>query len=331
MFEGLNDTLSRVGAARDDNGGSKAKVRDPVVFDGTDPRKLQTFLVELSLVFTDRPNYFTDSRKVAYTLSYLGGSAKEWFEPDLLNPDPTNPPLWMLSFQALVQELTDNFGVYDMEGEAEDKLGQLKMKENETVRKYIIRFNSLAASANWDASALAWAFRRGLASRIKDELMRIRPEPVTLRDLRREVQAIDNRYWKREEEKKREQGPTRPPAHVPKQGNPRNQTNVSVNVQPTPSTSANPPTSHKPKGNNPRTSTQATSEDLSKKLDATGKLTSEEKERRKRLNLCLFCGKPGHKISECNKRKAAEAKGRITTTTPGPEPSSAAKPANSGK
>ena len=50
---------------------------------------------------------------------------KEWFEPDLLMPDPDDPPAWMLSWEHLVQELTENFGVYDAEGEAEDKLRNL--------------------------------------------------------------------------------------------------------------------------------------------------------------------------------------------------------------
>ncbi|KAJ3990609.1 hypothetical protein F5050DRAFT_1533470, partial [Lentinula boryana] len=106
---------------------SKAKLRDPDVFDGSEPRKLQSFLASLALIFAERPNYFTDERKVSYALSYLSGSAKEWFEPDLLNPDPFDPPAWMHSFQYLVQELTDNFGLYDMEGDAEERLGNLRM------------------------------------------------------------------------------------------------------------------------------------------------------------------------------------------------------------
>ncbi|KAJ3992902.1 hypothetical protein F5050DRAFT_1811023 [Lentinula boryana] len=49
-----------------------SKVKDPEVFDGSNPRKLKGFLVSSSLVFIDRPTYFTDQRKINYTLSYLG-------------------------------------------------------------------------------------------------------------------------------------------------------------------------------------------------------------------------------------------------------------------
>ncbi|GAW09007.1 hypothetical protein LENED_011127 [Lentinula edodes] len=88
--------------------------------------------------------YFTDQRKVNYTLSYLSGSAKEWFVPDILDPDLDSLPAWTSSFKSPCK---DNFDVYDAQGEAEDSLGNLKMKETEN-----IWFNTLAASTNWDSA-----------------------------------------------------------------------------------------------------------------------------------------------------------------------------------
>ncbi|GAW06829.1 retrotransposon nucleocapsid protein [Lentinula edodes] len=107
-----------------DSSESKSKVKEPEVFDGSDPQKLKTFFVNLALVFNDRPKYFTNQRKVNYTLSYLSGSAKEW-----------------------------TILVYNAQGEAKDSLGNLKMKETKH-----IRFNTLAASTNWDSAALKWAY-----------------------------------------------------------------------------------------------------------------------------------------------------------------------------
>ena len=49
---------------------------------------------------------------------------------------------------------------------------------------------------------------------------------------------------------------------------------------------------------------------LIEKLDKNGKLTSEEREHHIKENLCLYCGKYGHKASECNK---AAAKRCVTT------------------
>lgn len=106
----------------------------------------------------------------------------------------------MHSFEYLVQELTDNFSVYDMEGEAKDRLGNLRMKELDTVRKYMIHFNTIAASTNWDSVALAWAFKHGLVIWVKDELSCLLNEPLMLSELRWEAQQLDNRYWRREEE-----------------------------------------------------------------------------------------------------------------------------------
>src|SRR6202050_2925881 len=43
--------------------GSRSKVREPDPFDGTDPTKLRTFLVQLQLSFNDRPRAFNGDRK----------------------------------------------------------------------------------------------------------------------------------------------------------------------------------------------------------------------------------------------------------------------------
>ncbi|KAJ4483896.1 hypothetical protein J3R30DRAFT_3283926, partial [Lentinula aciculospora] len=91
---------------------SKAKVKELEVFDGSDPQILESFLVSLSLVFLDQPNYFMDQQKIAYTISYLSSSAHKWFEPDILSPNATALPMWTRSFLALIKELQDNFGLY---------------------------------------------------------------------------------------------------------------------------------------------------------------------------------------------------------------------------
>ncbi|KAJ3926424.1 MAG: hypothetical protein NXY57DRAFT_1113127 [Lentinula lateritia] len=124
-FKGSIETLGTVLATLgrpSDRSESKSKVKEPEVFDGSDPRKLKMFFINLALV--------------DYTLSYLSESAKEWFVPDILDPDLNSLPAWTSSFKALVKELQDNFGVYDAQGEAEDSLGNLKMKETKNIRKY---------------------------------------------------------------------------------------------------------------------------------------------------------------------------------------------------
>ncbi|MCQ4503863.1 hypothetical protein NON27_27120, partial [Vibrio parahaemolyticus] len=79
-FKGSIETLGTVLALSrpSDSSESKSKVKEPEVFNGSDPRKLKMFFVNLALVFNDRSKYSTDHQKVNYTLSYLSGSAKEW-------------------------------------------------------------------------------------------------------------------------------------------------------------------------------------------------------------------------------------------------------------
>ena len=116
---------------------------------------------------------------------------------------------WTLTFSALVKELQDNFGLYDAQGNAEEKLGSLRMKENEQIQKYNIRFNTLAVATGWDLNALKWAYQQGLASRIKDELAQIL-ELRTLAEYRTKVARIDNCYIRKNNLRPREPGDTPP-------------------------------------------------------------------------------------------------------------------------
>jgi len=87
--------LSRSSRRTSDSSSSRAKVREPDTFDGTDPKKLRTFLVQCELCFQDRAKAFRQDRaRVTFAQSYLKGMTLEWFEPDLLNSgDPADRPL----------------------------------------------------------------------------------------------------------------------------------------------------------------------------------------------------------------------------------------------
>ena len=105
---------------------SSSKVCKPDPFDGSDSRKLRTFLLQLNLVFRSSPRtYASDRDKVTYALSYLKGTALEWFEPGLL--DHLDEPDWVSDFSEFEDELKMNFGVYDLVGNAEAQLETLTM------------------------------------------------------------------------------------------------------------------------------------------------------------------------------------------------------------
>jgi hypothetical protein len=289
----------------------KIKVREPDTFDGSDPRKLRDFLVSCNLHFQDRPNVFADDeRKILFVLSFLKGAAISWFEPALM--DPNNAAHWMWDFEAFISELESNFGPHDPIGDAEHLLTNLAMSENSRILKYNVEFWKLAARLDWNESALvAWYFSR-LPLRLRVEVMR-GGKPSTLGDLRLKAQDADDIYWMQKNETSRSSGTSakkdkpktsydNSSSNSPSNTNSNNHSNnfKSNSGSKSKSNSGNNKTSDKPKVNA-----------LTDKLGRDGKLTSDERERRMKEKLCLYCGKPGHKASECN--KSASAKGRVAT------------------
>ena len=131
---------------------SRVKLREPDTFNGSDLKKLRTFLLHCKLNFRDRPDLFPDrTTKVNYVLSYLKGSALACFKPGLLDP---TMPAWASDFDLFVTELEANFRTYDPVGEAEAELEGLRMQENHQAMKYFIKFTQLAARVQWGQAAL---------------------------------------------------------------------------------------------------------------------------------------------------------------------------------
>ena len=69
---------------------SKPKLREPDTFDGSDPQKLHTFILQCKLNFRDWKDLFEDeAATVNYALSYLKGIAL----------DCSNPHYWIQTHQ----------------------------------------------------------------------------------------------------------------------------------------------------------------------------------------------------------------------------------------
>ena len=80
-----------------------------------------------------------------------------------------------------------------------------------------------------------------------------------------------------------------------------------------------------PKSNNPPRSENSSKSDAknknfkekskdSTKLGKNGKLTTEERDRRMKEGLCLYCGEKGHVAQDCLKSKAAKARAATVTS-----------------
>jgi Ty3 transposon capsid-like protein len=238
-------------------------VRPPDKFTGTDRSKLRTFLAQCRMAFLANPSkYPTERSKVMYSASYFDSVALSWFEPFLfMDNDDQNLPSFMNSFKNFESELTSLFGDPDAVATAEHKLHKLKMKEDHQVSRYITNFRRYQTVVHWDESALMYCFRKGLPSRILDELARRDEKPSSLSELEQVALRIDLRYWERQQERKESFEPSR-------------------------STSFSSKSNYQP-------------------IRQDKKLTQEEKERRIKNHLCMYCGEANHIAIQCPKRTTA--------------------------
>jgi ferredoxin len=304
------------------------KMREPEPFTGTDPRKLRPFILQCQLYFRGSADFENDTKKVNFALTYLRDLAQDWFEPGISGLTD-EPPEWLYDWEAFLEELRTNFGPYDEIGDAESELTNLRMKDNQRISEYLIKFNSLSVRCPWGEPALRYRFYEGLPPRMKDELSKGEGKPRTLPLMKSKCQVIDARYWERVQERVRENQQTQ-------------RSNPSKSTTSTATTSIPAATTQKSKTGSgfgsgfdqkqtikPKDSKPATPRvDLTGKLDSRGKLTQQERQRRIDKNLCLFCGGFGHRTDNCPV-KASSTKARASTTETVTPPAKA-KPKESG-
>lgn len=158
-----------------------SRVKEPETFNGSDTRKLHSFLVQCKLNFQDCPVTFTrDLVKVNFAILYLHGTALQFFKPILLGEVPAEA--WLINWDLFVFELRNNFGPHDPVGDAEAEINCLHMKDSDRITKYNVEFNWISARLQWSENALRHNYYRGLPNCIKDEIART-GKPPTLRAL----------------------------------------------------------------------------------------------------------------------------------------------------
>ena len=280
-------------------------MRDPEPYDGTDPAKLRGFLSQCLLTFQGRPQDFAhDQIKITYAVSWLKGTALRWYELNLSLPDDELPD-YTLYWPAFEEALKAMFGEPDPVNTAVTKLDNLLMKDHHHIARYNVEFNEYSAQTQYNDHALYTRYYKGLAPRLKDALV-LSGKPETLAGLRTLTQALDIRYWERKDEDRLKTSTT------------SQSTNSSSSV----STSSKTNSSHSKKQSKSSTSAASSSKpkkpDLSNVLGPDRKLLPEEKERRKKNNLCLICASPDHFSNKCPSRKSP-AKARTADLDAVPE------------
>lgn len=294
----------------------KIKVRDPDTFDGTNPKKLRDFLIACSLHFRERPKAFSnDEKKIIFMLSYLKGTALAWFETSLL--DPTESAHWMWDFKLFVAELETNFGPHDPVGDAETALTNLRMKDTSRIIYYNTEFWRYASEINWNDAALTNRYFEGLPLRLRLKVLE-NGKPVTLARMRLKAQQSDDIYWQEQAEISRDSRRSGKSADGGKKdtggSNSNSPSNSNSNSKSSNSKSSNDSRNSSSKSSSSSSSADKLRQSLGDKLGKDGKLTNDERERRKKEGLCMYCGKTGHVASECNKSKTAKARATSTSS-----------------
>jgi hypothetical protein len=288
----------------------KTKAKEPDTFDGSDSRKLNNFILLCSLYFRSNPAYDDDSAKVNFALSFLRGTALEYFEPELL--ESLEPPAWIDDWEEFVKTLRTQFGPIDPTGDAESGIDHLKMNDNQRIIKYNVEFNKLAVRTHWDEGVLRHRYYSGLAERIKD-IMGQQGKPNTLEGMKKLAHSIDSRHWERLGEKSRSnKGKSDEKSEHNKSD--KHKSDDKTKNQPSGSNNSNnnPKSSNKNKSAKPATASTSSgsTNPLADKLGKDGKLTKEERQRRFDNNLCMFCGGVGHTAANCNKASSSAAKAK---------------------
>ena len=269
-------------AERNVNLPSKIKTKIPDGYDGKSRLKSLAFITQLQLYFKLQAHQFpSDDKKLMFIATLLSGQALDWFRPHLErieNPSGKAAPSQILTADDFFKQLKQVFGPQD----EIDKNGQglLDLRQTGSMSVYITEFSRLSSFLDLNEKALMLIFFNGLKSEIKSHISYF-GRPTTLPDFIRVASEVDARIY--ESNKLRYSRPTSyrdSPTVVQSSDDPEPMDLDAVRTNPAP--------------------------------DARGpgrKLTKEERDHRFENNLCLYCGKAGHKVKDCYGVKAKNSDG----------------------
>src|ERR1700761_5157422 len=302
----------------------KVEVEKPEKFNGKDTRQLELFLNSFRACFAADPRRFADPRqRITFTGSFFTDDAMRWYGSlldDLECPVPVNT--FLHTWDEFVQEPTAHFGIQDPVGDASTRLEMLWMPETGTVARYKISFDELARRVDYNDAALADRFYRGLAARLREKIaQRAVARPRDLNSIYRLALALDSNHWNYINEQKiinsrfgSASGSTGRSSSATTESKPSTRTERSSTVKDKSSAraSSSKPSSSRSSGS--KVSSSDSKPDLTGKLTKYGKLTDDEKKRRRDKNLCMYCGESGHTQDFHKSATSARASGTETDT-----------------
>ncbi len=268
------------------NPNSAIRAQKPDLFYG-DKGKLKPFISQLYTYIKLRPQDFSsDIQKILWASGFLRGPAYNFFEPFLnrLNGTSENITIPLITSMEQFKELfTTTYGDINEVLRAERELQ--KLHQTTSASHYTTEFRRITSVLTWNEEALVFTYYNGLKGYLKDELSK-EERPETLQALIEKVVRMDDRMFDRKKEKNMSWSTTRNFSHQFSPATPRHSAPEPMDLD------ASFQSFHKNPA--PQTFSQNT---------RRGKLSFQERQHRLANNLCLYCGKGGHKVQQCHSAK----------------------------
>ncbi|MBW0493770.1 hypothetical protein O181_033485 [Austropuccinia psidii MF-1] len=177
-----------------------ASIKAPYSLDGTKAYKLRGFIQSCQLISHNDPaNFFSDRKKFLYSTSFLTGRAGKCIEPYLSNISNEDPYYLFNNWRLFETRLFTLLGDPNEVRKAEQELDNLKMKEGGQLSLYIADLRSLMSRiGDWGERAYIHVYRRGLASRLLDQLASRPGIFDSLQELMDITLELDTRYHERQ-------------------------------------------------------------------------------------------------------------------------------------
>lgn len=265
------------------NYSQRLRMNDPPKFTGK-PEEIRKFITRVKMaVEIHRDDFASDLGKICYMCSFMEGPAFDWAQPYLDDIGTDELDSCMSSFTAFLSAFCTAFGELNELVATERKLIHLKQRDA-LASEHAATFRRLALRTEFNEPALLALFRESLRDRLKDELA-ARDMPLDLWQYVSKVVELDNRL--RERETQRRTQPLRP----------RQKFSTPISAQ-----------SLDSRGSTSNDGVQPMDLDAAKVR--RGPLSQEERARRRRLNLCMYCGGEGHDVKTCPEKGKGNAQGQ---------------------
>lgn len=270
------------------------KAKEPRIFSGA-AEEVEPFIDE---VLTNiRLQRMTDSLdKISFLSTYLkDGNPKIWYR-SLRASEETESLLY--DFDSFLAAFRQHFADPNYSRTALRKMRALK--QTGSCATYAARFRELLPFVELSGTTVLDMYKEGLKPAVRDVLRVVRPRPDDFEKLVKLTVEIDNDLHEDELSARDRVSSSRGNTNSNRSGSAPRQT------APTPPASS-------------ATNSTASTEVVPMEVDAVkfrGPLTQDEKDRRRRLNLCMYCGGAGHNADTCSNKSAKAKKRDAARQTP---------------